>query len=71
MALAALACVAATAVAGCGSDEDEPPGSTPGSVVPIGELAGSTIPLDESGFDPLLALTVEATGEGRDRKSVV
>ena len=65
LALAALACAAATAVAGCGSDEDEPPGSTPGSVVPIGELAGPTIPLDESGFDPLLALTVEATGEGR------
>ena len=65
MALAALACAAATIVAGCGSDEDEPPGSTPGAVLPVGELAGPTIPLDESGFDPLLALTVEASGEGR------
>jgi hypothetical protein len=65
LALAALACAAATAVAGCGSDEDEPPGSQPGTVLPIGELAGPTIPLDETGFDPLLVLTVEATGEGR------
>ena len=65
LALAALACAAAAAFAGCGSSEEGPPGTTPGSVLPVGELAGSTIPLDESGFDPLLALTVEASGEGR------
>jgi hypothetical protein len=63
--LAALACAAAIGFAGCGSDEDEPPGATPGSVLPVGELSGPTVPLDQSGFDPLLALTVEATGEGR------
>ena len=65
MALAAIACTAATGLAACGSDDEEPPGSTPGDVLPVGELAGPTIPLDESGFDPLLALTVEASGEGR------
>jgi hypothetical protein len=63
-ALAAL-CAAAAVVAGCGSEEEEPPGSTPGDVLPIGELAGSTIPLDSSGFDPILALSVETAGEGR------
>jgi hypothetical protein len=65
LALASLACAAATGLAACGSEDEGPPDSTPGSVLPIGELAGPTIPLDESGFDPLLALTVEASGEGR------
>lgn len=65
MALAAVACVLAAAVAGCGSEKDEPPGSTPGQVAPVGELAGPTIPLDDSGFDPLLALSVEAAGAGQ------
>ena len=63
--MAALACAATAAIAGCGSDEDQPPGSTPGQVEPIGELAGPTVPLDQSGYDPLLALTVEVGGEGR------
>src|ERR687891_352050 len=41
-AAALVACVAIPGVAGCGSDEDEPPGSTPGAVEPIAELAGPT-----------------------------
>ncbi|HYU60992.1 MAG TPA: hypothetical protein VEK39_09540 [Solirubrobacterales bacterium] len=61
-----LACASSIGFAACGSDEDEPPGTTPGDVEPIGELAGPTVPLDESGgFDNVLALTVETTGEGR------
>jgi hypothetical protein len=52
-------------VGACGEDEEEPPGTTPGDVLPVGELAGPTVPMDEAGFDPLLALTVQASGEGR------
>jgi hypothetical protein len=65
MALAALVCAVAAGIAGCGSEAEGPPGSTPGDVRPIGELAGPTVPMDDSGFDPLLALTVESSGEGR------
>ena len=63
--MAALACGLTLLLAACGSDENEPPGTTAGDVLPVGELAGSTVPLDDSGFDPLLSLTVEASGEGR------
>lgn len=65
MALAALVCAVAAGIAGCGSEAEGPPGSTPGDVRPIGELAGPTVPMDDTGFDPLLALTVESGGEGR------
>jgi hypothetical protein len=65
VAMATLACAGALGLAACGEDEEEPPGATPGDVLPVGELAASTVPMDDSGFDPLLALTVQAGGEGR------
>jgi hypothetical protein len=61
----AVACAAVLCFAACGSEEEEPPGTTPGDVAPIGELAGPTVPLDDRGFDNILALTVETAGEGR------
>lgn len=64
--LAALACAGAIAAGGCATEEpDDPPGTTAGDVEPIGELAGPTVPLQTDGFTNLLALTVEASGEGR------
>jgi hypothetical protein len=65
-AVALVACVAIAGLPGCGSDEDEPPGSTPGAVEPIAELGGPTVALDaRGGFENVLALTVDAGGEGR------
>jgi hypothetical protein len=66
LAAAALACASVIGFAGCGSGNDDPPGATAGDIEPIGELAGPTVPLDDSGgFDNILALTVNATGEGK------
>jgi hypothetical protein len=63
-AIALIVSAGAVALGACGEDEDEPPGSTPGSIEPIGELAGESVPLDDQGgFDNILALTVESAGE--------
>jgi hypothetical protein len=65
-AVAVIACATTPALAGCGGEEEEPPGSTPGAIEPIGELGGVTVPLDDKGgFENILALTVEASGEGQ------
>jgi hypothetical protein len=65
LAAALVVCAGAVGFAGCGSSNDEPPGTTPGDVEPVGELAGPTVPLDDSGgFDNILSLTVETGGEG-------
>ena len=65
LALTALSCATAVGLAACGSGTDEPPGTTPGDVAPIGELAGPTVRLESGGgFDNLLAITVDTTGEG-------
>jgi hypothetical protein len=65
-AVALIACAATPALAGCGSEEEEPPGSTPGAIEPIGEIGGVTVSLDAKGaFENILALTVDASGEDR------
>ena len=65
LALTALACSTAVGLSACGSGTDEPPGATAGDVAPIGELAGPTVRLDSgAGFDNLLAVTVDTSGEG-------
>jgi hypothetical protein len=63
---ALIACAGAIVLGACGDDEPEPPGSTPGAIEPIGELAGPSVPIDDQGgFDNILALTVESTGDAR------
>jgi hypothetical protein len=63
-ATALIACAGTIALAACGDDEPEPPGSTPGAIEPIGELAGPSVPIDDQGgFDNILALTVESAGD--------
>lgn len=65
LAAAAVACSAAIGAAGCGAENEDPPGSTAGDVEPIGELAGPTVPLDQKEFSNLLVLSLETGGEGR------
>lgn len=65
LALTALAFSTAVGLSACGSSTDEPPAATAGDVAPIGELAGPTVRLDSgAGFDNLLAVTVDTSGEG-------
>jgi hypothetical protein len=63
-ATALIACAGTIALAACGDDEPEPPGSTPGAIEPIGELAGPSVAIDDQGgFDSILALTIESAGD--------
>lgn len=64
LAAAAVACVGAVALGGCGDEPADPPGTT-ADVAPIGELAGATVPLEDDEFSTVLALTVETFAEGR------
>ena len=65
LALTALACSTAVGLAGMRLGHRRAAGATAGDVAPIGELAGPTVRLDSGGgFDNLLAVTVDTTGEG-------